>query len=162
MYKCFHIMPPEDGLIAAAVSDRTVEVWHIEREEKIDTFEYRGNNRYRRACFSETGKQLAVVGGSEIQIWMKGNNSDSHTLSTLHGHIPTMDTLVFSADEKILAAGFWRDNVLLWNVVSRCSYRPHGEKLPGISHNVYRFPDGKIVSINVWGSNFKCMEGRQE
>ena len=144
---------PEDGLIAAAVSDRKVEVWHIEAQEKIDTFEYRGNNRYRRACFSENGKQLAVAIESEIQIWKKGNNSDTHTLSTLHGHIPTMDTLAFSSDEKTFAAGFWGDNVLLWDTASKRSYRSQGEKIPGTSHNVYRSPNGKIISINRSGNN---------
>ena len=154
---------PEDGLIAAAVSDRKVEVWHIEAQEKIDTFEYRGNNRYRRACFSENGKQLAVAIESEIQIWTKGNNSDAHTLSTLHGHIPTMDTLAFSSDEKTFAAGFWGDNVLLWDVASKRSYRLQGEKLPGTSHNVYRSPNGKIISINRSGNNLNVSEvGKSE
>ena len=50
-----------------------------------------------------------------------------------------MDTLVFSEDEKTLAAGFWRDNVLLWDLASRRSYRPDGEKLPGTHRNVYRY-----------------------
>ena len=78
----FPYYSPEDGLIAAAVSERNVKVWHIERDEKIDTFEHRGNSR--RACFLESGKQLAVASRSEIQIWTKGNNSDSHIVSTLH------------------------------------------------------------------------------
>lgn len=69
-----------------------------------------------------------------------------------------MDTLVFSADEKILAAGFWRDNVLLWDVESRRSYRPQVEKLPGTSCNVYRSPDGKIISINVYRNNLNVSE----
>ena len=147
---------PKGELIAAAVSERTVEVWHVEQDEKIDTFEHRGNSR--RACFSGNGKQLAVASESEIQIWTKGDNSASHTLSTLRGHINTMDTLVFSSDEKTLAAGFWRDNVLLWNVASKRSYRPHGEKLPGTSCNVYRAPDGKIISVNVYGDNLNVWE----
>ena len=149
---------PKDGLIAAAVSKRKVEIWDVEQEEKIDTFEYRGSNEYRRAYFSETGEQLAVASPSEIQIWTKGNNSDSHALSTLQGHIPTVDTLVFSADEKTLAAGLWRDNVLLWNVASRRSHRPHGEKLPGTHHNVYRSSDGKTISINIFGNNLNIQE----
>ena len=152
----------EDGLIAAAVSDRKVEVWHIEAEEKIDTFEYRGNNRYRRACFPEDGKQLAVASPSDIQIWTKGNNIDS-PLSTLHGHIPSMDTLAFSSDEKTFAAGLWGDNVLLWDVASKRSYRPHGEKLPGTSVNVYCSPDEKIISINVYRDNLNVSEvGKSE
>ena len=149
---------PGGGLIAAAVSKRKVEIWDVVQEEKIDTFEYRGSNEYWRACFSRTGKQLAVASPSEIQIWTKGNNSDSHTVSTLHGHIPTMDTLVFSADEKTLAAGLWRDNILLWDLANRRSSRPHGEKLPGIHYNVYRSPDEKIISINIYGDNLNVSE----
>ena len=152
----FPYYSPEDGLIAAAISKREVQVWHIDRDEKIDTFEHRGDSWH--VCFSEDGAQLLVASPSEIQIWTKGNNSDAHTLSTLHGHIPTMDTLVFSADEKTLAAGFWSDNVLLWDVASRRSYRPANERLPGTSHNVYCSPSGKIISINGSGNNLNMQE----
>ena len=155
--------PPEGGLIAAVVfpSHSKIEIQHLEKGEKLDEFECRGNRRTVR--FSTNGTQLAVSCGSEIKIWTKGHNAESHTLSTLHGHIPTMDTLVFSEDEKTLAAGFWRDNVLLWEVASRRSYRPHGEKLPRTSHNVYRSPNGKIISINQYGDNLNVREaGKSE
>lgn len=152
---------PEDGWIAAAVSDRKIEVWNIEQNRKLHEFEHRGDSRY--ACFSEDGEQLAVASRSEIKIWTKGNNSGSHTVLTLHGHIPTMDTLAFSADEKVLAAGLWGDNVLLWDVASRRSYRPQGEKLPGTSHVVYRSDDGRIISLNQYGDNLKISEvGKSE
>ena len=144
---------PEGELITAAVSERKVEIWQVEKNEKLDEFEHRGNSETVR--FSDCGTQLAVASRSDIQIWTKGNNSDAHTLLTLHGHIPTMDTLVFSADEKTLAAGFWRDNIHLWDLASRRSYRPHGEKLPGTSHNVYRAPNGKIISTSRDGHLFK-------
>ena len=153
---------PEGELIVAAVSESKVEIWHVEKDEKLDEFEHRGNSN-NKVRLSDNGTQLAVASESEIQIWTKGDNFDAYTLSTLHGHIPTMDTLVFSEDEKILAAGLWRDNVLLWDVASRCSYRPDGEKLPGTSHNVYRSPDGKIISINQYGDNLKVSEvGKSE
>ena len=135
----------EGELVAAAISERKVEVWNIEQNEKLDEFEYRGNNWI--TCFSSSGKQLAVESRSEIKIWAEAEGP-SHALSTLHGHIPTMDTLVFSSDEKTLAAGFWRDNIHLWDLASRRSYRLHNEKLPGTTHNVYRSPNGKIISIN--------------
>ena len=135
---------PEGELITAAISERKVEIWQVEKGEKLNEFEHRGNNKFVR--FSDCGTQLAVASESEIQIWRKDNNSDTHTLSTLHGHIPTMDTLVFSSDEKTLAAGLWHDNVLLWDVASKRSYRPEGEKLPGISHHVYLSASGKLLS----------------
>ena len=151
----------EDGLITAAVSDRKIEVWNIDQNEKLDEFEHRGNSRY--ACFSEDGKQLAVASPSEIQIWTKGNNLDCYTPAILHGHISTVDTLVFSEDEKMLASASWRDNVLLWDIRSKNSYHPQGEKLPASSHNVYRSPSGKIISIYVYGNNLNVLEvGKRE
>ena len=152
----FPYYSPEEGLIAAAISKREVEVWHIDRDEKIDTFEHRGESWH--VCFSGDGAQLAVASPSDIQIWTKSNNADAHTLSTLHGHIPTMDTLVFSSDEKTLAAGFWSDNVLLWDVASRRSYRPANEKLPGTSHNVYLSDSRKVVSTSVDETTLKIWE----
>ena len=154
--------PPEGGLIAAVVFPHAkIEIQHLEKGEKLDEFEVRGNRRTVR--FSANGTRLAVSGGSEIKIWTKGHNAESHTLSTLHEHIPTMDTLAFSADEKTLAAGLWRDNVLLWDLTSRRSYRPQGEKLPGTSHVVYRSDDERIISLNQYGDNLKISEvGKSE
>ena len=147
---------PEGELITAAVSERKVEIWCMEKGEKLDEFEHRGNSKTVR--FSDCGTQLAVASESEIKIWTKGDNSDAHTLSTLHGHIPTMDTLVFSSDEKTLAAGLWNDNVLLWDVASKRSYRPEGEKLPGISHHVYLSTSGKLLSTCRDGNLLKVWE----
>ena len=152
---------PDGELITAAVSERKVEIWYVEKGEKLDEFEHRGNSGGVR--FSGNGTQLAVAGESDIQIWTKDNNSDAHTLSTLHGHIPTMDTLVFSSDEKTLAAGLWNDNVLLWDVASKRSYRPHGEKLPGSSHHVYLSASGKLLSTCRDGNLLKVWEvGKRE
>ena len=153
MYPYFR---PGGELIAASVSKQEVEIWDVEQHEKLDGFEHRGHSR--RVYFSEKGHQLAVASESDIQIWTKGGHSNPHTLSILHGHISTMDTLAFSADEKTLAAGFWRDNILLWDVASRRSYRPQGEKLPATSHNVYCSPNGKIISINTYGNNLNVQE----
>ena len=114
---------PEGELIAAAVLERKIdEIWRVEKREKLDEFEHRGNRS--TVHFSGSGTQLALANSSEIQVWTKGNDSDSHTISTVHGHISTMDTLVFSADEKTLATGCWGDNVLLWDITSKHSGTP--------------------------------------
>ena len=160
-YQMYPYFLPEGELITAAVSERKVEIWQVEKDEKLDEFEHRGNSEFVR--FSDCGTQLAVASESDIQIWTKDNNSDAHTLSTLHGHIPTMDTLVFSSDEKTLAAGLWRDNVLLWDVASKRSYRPDGEKLPGISHHVYLSASGRLLSTCKDGNLLKVWEvGKSE
>ncbi len=152
---------PEGELITATVSECKVQIWNVEKEEKLGEFAHRANSGL--VCFSDSGTQMALASPSEIKIWRKGDNSDTHIVSTLHGHIPTMDTLVFSEDEKMLAAGFWRDNILLWDIASRQSYRPDGEKLPGTSHNVYRTPNGKLISINKYEDNLNVWEvGKSE
>lgn len=152
---------PEGELITAAVSECQVEIWCVEKGEKLDEFEHRGSRS--KVHFSDSGTQLALANSCEIQIWTKGNNSDAHTLLPLHGHISTMDTLVFSADEKMLASASWGDNVLLWDITSKRSYHPQSEKLPASSHNVYRSPSGKIIAINVYGDNLNVLEvGKRE
>lgn len=151
----FPYHPPEGGLIAAAVFPDMVEVWNVENNEKLDEFQHRGNSR--RACFSVDAKQLAVKTESEIMIWRKEEQAP-HSLSTLHGHIGTVDSLVFSSDAKTIAAGFWRDNVLLWDVESRRSYRPQGEKLPATWHKVHLTPDSKIRSTNTFGKILNLWE----
>jgi WD40 repeat protein len=152
---------PAGELITAAVSERKIEIWYVEKGEKLDEFEHRGSRS--TVHFSHSGTQLALANSCEIQIWTKGNNSDAHTLLTLHGHISTMDTLVFSANEKTLASASWGDNVLLWDITSKRSYHPQSEKLPASSHNVYRSPSGKIIAINVYGDNLNVLEvGKRE
>ena len=155
--KAYPYFTPEGELIVAAVSRQKVGIWNAGKGEKLDEFEHRGSV-YSGVSFSENGKQLAVTSASDIQIWTKGDNANTHTLSTLHGHISTMDTVVLSPDEKTLAAGFWRDNVLLWNTERRCSYRPENEKLPPTSLNVYRSPSGNIISINTYGNSLNVWE----
>ena len=152
---------PDGELITAAVSERKIEIWHVETGEKLDEFEHRGSRN--AVHFSDSGTQLALANPCEIQIWTKGNNADTHTLLTLHGHISTMDTLVFSADEKTLASASWGDNVLLWDIRTKNSYHPQSEKLPASSHNVYRSPSGKIIAINAYGDNLNVLEvGKRE
>ena len=152
---------PEGELITAAVSERKIEIWQVEKGEKLDEFEHRGNRS--TVHFSQSGTQLALANSGEIQIWTKGSNSDALTPATLHGHISTVDTLAFSADEKTLAFASWGDNVLLWDIKSKNSYRPQSEKLPASSHNVYRSPSGKIISINLYGDNLNVLEvGKRE
>ena len=152
---------PEGDLITAAVSERKIEIWHVGKGEKLDEFEHRGSRS--KVHFSDSGTQLALANSCEIQIWTKGNNSDAQTLLPLHGHISTVDTLVFSADEKTLASASWGDNVLLWDITSKRSYHPQSEKLPASSHNVYRSPSGKIIAINVYGDDLNVLEvGKNE
>ena len=139
---CIHYLPNGE-LLAAAISEATVEVWDVTAAQKLDTFAYHGERGF--ACFSENGTQIAVARSSEIKVWRKGN-ANAHPLSTGHEHLSTVDSLVFAADGKTLAAGMWWDNVLLWDVASRQAHRPNSEKLPRRRQTVHATTSGKILT----------------
>ena len=151
---CLHY-PPNGELLAAVISKDTVEVWNVTANQKLDTFAHRGERAF--ACFSENGTQIAVARSSEISVWRKGG-VNAQPLSTLHGHLSTVDSLVFSADGKTLAAGMWWDNVLLWDVASRQAHRPDSEELPGRKQTVHPTTSGKILTTYKDGDMLKTRE----
>ena len=151
---CLHYLPNGE-LLAAAISGDTVEVWDVTAAQKLDTFAYHGERGF--ACFSENGTQIAVAGSSEIRVWRKGH-ANAHLLSTSHEHLSTVDSLVFAADGKTLAAGMWWDNVLLWDVASRQAHRPNSEELPGRRQTVHATTSGKMLTTYKDGDTLMTRE----
>ena len=127
--------PPEGGLIAAAVSpsQSKIEVWHLEKDEKIDTFEQQSRGKFVR--FSENGTQLAYIDSNEIKIWTRGRSTDQ-AFPTIQGPTRTVSSLAFTPDEKTLAATYWSGNAFLWDVSNQCVRYPAEELRNGI-RNVY-------------------------
>ena len=81
----------------------------------------------------------------------------SHTVNPSWTY-PYNDTLVFSEDEKTLALDFG-GTTSFYGILRVDTRTDHtGEKLPASSHNVYRSPSGKIISINVYGDNLNVSE----
>ena len=91
--------PPEGGLIAAVVfpSQSKIEIQHLEKGEKIDTFEHK--SKYSFVRFSESGTQLAYTDKGEIKIWTK-DISTAQALPTIQGHAGTVGSLVFYVGRK--------------------------------------------------------------
>ena len=145
----FPYYQPEGELIAAAVflSHPKVEVWHLEKGEKIDTFEHRGKRSFVR--FSESGTQLAYIDSGEVKIWTKGRPS-AQTLPTIQGHNGTVSSLVFAPDEKTLVTAYRGRTGLLWDVASKTAQRPTAADLPGPGKilDVYPSSSGKIFSTS--------------
>ena len=97
--------PPEGGLIAAVVFPHSkIEIQHLEKGEKIDTFEHQG--KYSFVRFSESGTQLAYTDSGEIKIWEKGRPI-AQAFPTIQGHTGTVGSLVFAPDEKTLVTAYW-------------------------------------------------------
>ena len=138
--------PPEGGLIAAVVfpSQSKIEIQHLEKGEKIDTFEHRG--KYSVVRFSESGTQLAYTDSGEIKIWTKGR-STAQALPTIQGHAGTVGSLVFTPDEKTLVTAYWGRNTLLWDISRQSVQRPSREKFPDRIRDVYPTSSGKILGV---------------
>lgn len=138
---------PEDGLIAAAASpsQSKIEIWHLEKGEKIDTFEHQSEGKFVR--FSESGTQLAYIDSGEIKIWAKGRSTDQAS-PTIQG--PTsaiaVDSLVLTPDEKTVVATYWGRKAFLWDVSNQCVRHPTEEELPDKTYKVYLGTNGKIFA----------------
>ena len=138
--------PPEGGLIAAVVfpSQSKIEIQHLEKDEKIDTFEHQSKHSFVR--FSESGTQLAYTDKDEIKIWTKGR-STAQAFPTIQGHAGTVGSFVFTPDEKTLVTAYWGRNTFLWDVSSQCARYPTKKELPDRIHDVYPTSSGKILAV---------------
>ena len=138
--------PPEGGLIAAVLfpSQSKMEIQHLEKGEKIDTFEHQSKGRLVR--FSESGTQMAYTDTNEIKIWTKGRPI-AQAFPTIQGHTGTVGSLVFTPDEKTLVTAYWGRNTLLWDVSNQCARHPTEEELPDRIRDVYPTSIGKILAV---------------
>ncbi|MDE0325960.1 MAG: WD40 repeat domain-containing protein, partial [Candidatus Poribacteria bacterium] len=138
---------PEDGLIAAAASpsQSKIEIWHLEKDEKIDTFEHQSNGELVR--FSENGTQLAYIDNNEIKIWTQGR-SPAQASPTIQGptRAVTVGSLVLTPDEKTIVATYWGRKAFLWDVSNQCVRHPTEEELPDKTYKVYLAANGKIFA----------------
>lgn len=138
--------PPEGELIAAVFfpSQPKLEVWNLEKNEKLDTCE--NKSKYSTVRFSESGTQMVYTDSAEIKIWTK----DKPTVEeppTIRGHSRSVSTLVFAQDRKTLVTTDWGWKALLWDVSSRRARRPTGADLPtSRTLYVYSSSDGKIFA----------------
>ena len=151
---------PEVGLIAAAASpsQSKIEVWNLEKEEKIDTFGYRGSGNFAR--FSESGTQLAYIDSGEIKIWTKGRSTDQ-AFPTIQGPTLPVSSLVFTPDEKTLVATYWGRTTFLWNVSNqRVQNLTAAEELLNRTRYVYSTVSGKILAIGRDEDTLKVREFR--
>ncbi|MCG9128767.1 WD40 repeat domain-containing protein [Candidatus Poribacteria bacterium] len=137
---------PEGELIAAVIfpSHPKLEVWNLEKGEKIDTCEYQGKGNTVR--FSESGTQFAYTDFAKIKIWTKGRHTDQ-ALPTIQGHTGTVGSLVFAPDEKTLVTAYWGRNTVLWDVSSQCARHPSKKELPNKIRNVYLTSIGEILAV---------------
>ena len=137
---------PEGELIAVVIfpSQPKLEVWNLEKGEKIDTCEHQSGGSSVR--FSESGTQFVYTDRGKIKIWTKGRPMDQD-LPTIQGYTGTVGSLVFAPDEKTLVTAYWGRNTVLWDVSSQSAQRPTREELPDRIRDVYPTSIGKILAV---------------
>ena len=145
---------PDGGLIAVPIfqSQPKIEIWDLEKDEKIDTCEHHSKGSSVR--FSESGTQLAYTDRDGIKIWTKDRSSDQ-ALPTIQGHSGTVGSLVFTPDEKTLVTAYWGRNPFIWDVSTQCGRHPTKEELPHRIRDVYPTSIGKILAV---GGDEKILE----
>ena len=140
---------PEDGLIAAVASpsQSKIEIWHLEKGEKIDTFGHQSEGKFVR--FSENGTQLAYIDSNEIKIWTKGRPTDQAS-PTIQGptRAVTVGSLVLTPDEKTIVATYWGRKAFLWDVSNQGVRHPSKKELPDKTYKVYLAANGKIFATS--------------
>ncbi|MDE0400278.1 MAG: WD40 repeat domain-containing protein [Candidatus Poribacteria bacterium] len=155
--------PPEGGLIAAAASpsQSKIDIWYLEKGEKIDTFGHQSEGKFVR--FSENGTQLAYTDSGEIKIWTKGRPTDQAS-PTIQGPTKpvTVGSLVLTPDKKTIVATYWGRKAFLWDVSNQRVRHPTEEELPDKTYKVYLSANGKIfatsrdedrLKVRTFGSN---------
>ncbi|RKU25400.1 hypothetical protein C6497_16195 [Candidatus Poribacteria bacterium] len=133
--------PSGGGLIATMVfpSEPKIEVWDLERNEKMVTFEK--GSKQSSVRFSDDGTQLAYTDDGEIKFWTK-EEPVSELLPSIKGHTRTVSSLVYATDEKTLVATYWGWKALFWDVPRRRGQRPTGTDLP-TSQTLYLYQDNE-------------------
>ena len=136
--------PPEGGLIAAVVfpSHSKIEIWDLEKDEKVDTFESQGPIPFVR--FSERGTHLAYTDNHEIKIWTKGRSIDQ-AFPTIQGPVNAVGSLALAPDEKTLVTTYWGRKAFLWDISNQGVRHPTENELPNSPRNVHQTLNGKIL-----------------
>ena len=145
---------PEGELIAAVVfpSQPKLEVWNLEKGEKIDTCEHQSKGSSVR--FSESGTQFAYTDSGEIKVWIEGRPI-AQACPTIQGHTGTVGSLVFAPDEKTLVTAYWGRNTVLWDVSSQCVRHLTEKELLNSIRDVYPTSIGTIFAV---GGDEKTLE----
>lgn len=144
------------GKLLAAGSYRSVEIWDLTAQKRMDTLGRRGfvgavvkgalpesHAPVRSLAFNPDGRLLASAGrDEEIKLW---NAVTWNHTKTLRGHKGTVYTVAFSPDGRLLASGSEDQTVIVWNVEAgklRRTVRGHSQAVYGVAFS----PDGSMLA----------------
>ena len=101
---------PEGVLLAAVDKQDTIEIWNMERREKLHTIELHPRSVY--ANWFKKFPQRAIAD-------KETEGGDGHTSSTLREFACYPDPILFLPDGETLATKGYRTGIVLWDVVRK-------------------------------------------
>lgn len=158
-YRMYPFYLPDGQLIAAALCEsyvpEPISVLDVKNNARITELDIHG--RVKLARFSESGKHLAVASESgNIKVW----KIDEHisTVSDIRRYTGIASSVSFASDGKTLAAGYWYDDVRIWDLVKQHSCYPL--EIDAISRLciVHRSPYEELFSISISENTVKIWE----
>ncbi len=142
-----------DGRIIAYVESienlRTVRLWDVDGSKGIGTPLTQVSRATCCVAFSTTDKNLLAIGDESVTLWDIATRKNLGELEVSYpkGHYAQVNTLSFSADGSILAAGLSDGTVLVWNVKTRQQLHEIKAADEGVEVSKLAFsPAGKILA----------------
>ncbi|RKU13102.1 hypothetical protein C6503_16260 [Candidatus Poribacteria bacterium] len=113
-YQVRLVYSPEGSLRVADIHEDKVIIWNASDQEKLDTFEHRGNSR--AAGFSDDGQQFAITSPRDFQVWRE----NAPQVVSLQGHRGHPNSVTFTQNGKTLVSGHTAGSgIVFWNVAEK-------------------------------------------
>ncbi len=112
-----------DGSKICTVQPSLINIWDIERKEKIELQSYHSHEHVSAAMFSPDNKKIAFVAGHTIQVWDINKKNSNHPIATLSWRF-VLPKLVFTEEGTILFAQSSGDRLYGWDFMNKTYAMP--------------------------------------
>ena len=140
------VFSPDSRIIAGADENATIRLWDTASYKELATFKASSGALELSLVFSSDGKQLSIVGASQIERWdvSSPGKEPPRKLATIKG--PDSLEITLSPDGKIFATVTYDQIVRLWDAASHKELATL-EGYESINGALTFSPDGKLFSL---------------